>query len=71
MKTQTEVVRLKEMTHRVSTTLVYLVKIEYQPAPQMQNRFEGNKVYERKLPPNVEEMLRQKRQQLANQLSYQ
>jgi hypothetical protein len=38
---------------------------------QQNDRSEGNKVYERKLPPNVEEMLRQKRQQLANQLSYQ
>lgn len=30
-----------------------------------------SKIYERKLPPNVEEMLRQKREQLASQLSYQ
>ena len=29
------------------------------------------RIYERKLPPNVEEMLKQKRQQLASQLSYQ
>lgn len=30
-----------------------------------------DRIYERKLPPNVEEMLKQKRQQLANQLSHQ
>lgn len=41
-----------------------------QRKPQDQ-RLDNNKPYERKLPPNVEEMLRQKRQQLANQLAYQ
>lgn len=37
--------------------------------PNMSNTSGSEKVYERKLPPNVEEMLKQKRQQMANRLS--
>jgi kinesin family protein 3/17 len=39
--------------------------------PSQSNSSAHEKVYERRLPPNVEEMLKQKRQQMANRIQYQ